>query len=557
MLKNNQPSWWQSIYPFTRGRTARSTTTTNNHFLTPSLPPLVTWSPLLLLLTAILLTGCTTNPRQATQPDRGETVTAFMGDLAASATASGQISAQRVASLSITTPGRVAAVYVRVGDAVQAGDSLMQLETADLILNVTSAEQNLRLSEARLAALNEPPAAADIAAAEAGVASAQANLDDLKAGASPEEIAAAEANLRAAQANLSSATADLATVQASITTAQIEAAHAALLVAQLQQRNAQEANEDNPNEATDRALREANQAVAEAQAQLDALTTGPDQGQLGTAQGSVAAASARVQSSQADLSLAQAGPTAAQIAAAESQLAQAQATLVSLTKGPSDQEITTAEAEVEQARLALAEAQEALAQATLTAPFAGIVTAVHFQEGEIASGAALELVDPDSLEVVLQVDEVDVGQLTPGQPATLILAAWPDEPISSEIVAIAPSATTSTGTALVTYDVHLRLGQTDLPARIGMTADARLVTAQRQNVLLLPNRAIQANRSTGTYTVNLVQGDTVQEVTVQIGLRDDQHTQILSGLNVGDTVRIGNNLPVQTIGPGGGPFGGN
>ncbi len=509
----------------------------------------------LAIAAGLIMNGRSTQARAAAQDS--EIVTAFIGDLAASASASGQVTARQSAALSVKTPGRVKQVHVRVGDAVKAGDVLIRLDSDNLTWNVAATEQNLRLQEANLANLLEEPNAADVTSAEAAVASAQANLDDLLDGPAAVELAASEANVRAAQASLSSAAAQLGTAQDSITESQIAAAEAALLATQLQQKNAQEANDELADEATHTALLSANQAVASAQARLDALQDGPD---TTAAQGSVSSAAARLDGRQADLNLQTAGATEAQIAAAQAQLAQALAALTGLVDGPTTEAVAIAEAEVEQARLALADAEDALAAATITAPFAGVVTAVHVSEGEFASGAVVELVNTANLEVILEVDEVDIGSLFAGQTAAITLETWPDVEIASEVLTIAPSATAG-NSALVNYDVHLSLGETDLPVRVGMTANANLITAQKTDALLVPNQAINADREKGTYSVTLVNGDAAQETPVTIGARDGQYTEITSGLNPGDKLLIGNNLPTQSFGPGedGGrrpPFGG-
>jgi multidrug efflux pump subunit AcrA (membrane-fusion protein) len=67
-----------------------------------------------------------------------------------------------------------------------------------------------------------------------------------------------------------------------------------------------------------------------------------------------------------------------------------------------------------------------------------------------------------------------------------------------------------------------------------MTANADLITSERDNVLLVANRAITADRSAGKYYVHRLNGDTVEEVEVTIGLRDSVHTEITSGLQRGD-----------------------
>jgi HlyD family secretion protein len=222
-----------------------------------------------------------------------------------------------------------------------------------------------------------------------------------------------------------------------------------------------------------------------------------------------------------------------------------------LQNGPSDAERVAAEVAVEGARNTLERAERLLAEATLVAPFDGVITGVNARAGEQAGGVLVEMADLNSLQVALEVDEVDVAQVQVSQTAELTPATWPDERIPAEVAAIAPEATAGD---LITYRVYLDVGETELPLRVGMTADARLVAQQLTGVLLLPNRAIQADRTTGTYSVNLVTTaadgtETIETVPVTIGLRDNRYTQITGGLEEGDVVQIGNALPVESFGP--------
>lgn len=502
---------------------------------------------------AVLLIGSSlnrTNNESAAAQDVA-TAVAFSGDLSASASASGQLLPQREAVLTADTMARVVSVPVRLGDSVQPGDLLVQLDATDLESDLANAQQSVTLAQARLDDLLAPASAAEIASAEAALASAQAQLDDLLAGPSETEIALSEAAIASAQASLASSVADLNSTQSSIDQSQVTAAEANLLAAQQQLESAVEVNEDNPTAATHEARRQAEQAVANAQAQLDELLAGPS---AGAAQSSVAAANARLAGSQIDLDSTLDGATTAEIANAEASVAQAEATLANLLDGPTQEEIRAAEAEAAQAELTLADAEEALTEATIRAPFAGVVTAVYVSEGEIASGPMVELVDGNSLEVVLSVDEVDIGSFVVGQPASITLEAWPEREIESEIVAIAPSASDA-NSALVTYDVHLAYQADDLPTLIGLTANANLITAQRQDVLLVPNAAITPDRAAGKYFVDVQQADgSFRQVEVSIGLRDDENTQITSGLTEGDVLQLVTSQPTQNFG-GPGSFG--
>lgn len=499
----------------------------------------------------ILLAGCAGGSQGATSNDE-QIVTAFTGDLAATASASGKVLPQRSAAIAVETPGIARAVFVQEGEAVEAGAPLVQLETADLEAAVENARHDLALQQANLEDLLADPLPEEVAAAEAAVESARAQLQTLQDGPRPEEIAAAEANLAAAEAGVWASSEQAQQAQSGANESEIARARAQLAAAELELTRAQQANEDNPVFETHQAMVEAQEAVDVARAELDALLAGPNDDSVGAAQAGVGASAAQRDARQAELDQLRAGAGPTQIAAAEATLAQAEAALDALISGPTEEAVRAAEAQVRQAELALEDAEAMLEEATLRAPFAGVVTAVHVQEGELAADLVAEILDTDSLEVVLTVDEADIGALEPGQQATVTLETWPDESFESEIINIAPTASTTAESALVTYAVHLSLDQATRPVRAGMTANANLVTMQREDVLLLPSQAIIADRQAGRYYVDLVldEGDAtpgagvnVERVEVVIGLRDDQNTQILEGLQEGDHVRVNTAAP--------------
>ncbi|MCO5190665.1 MAG: efflux RND transporter periplasmic adaptor subunit [Anaerolineae bacterium] len=518
---------------------------------------------------------------QLTEFQTGEKVVAFVGDLASTATASGRVVPQRDATLAMATSGRVADVLVEVGDVVQQGDILVQLETAALQRSVDTAAQNLVIAEAALEKLLDGATAADIASAQAAVNSAQAALDSAMNGATPQQIAASEANVRAAQANLNAAYANYQSATEGPSDADLISAESNLQAAADRQLAAQRAHEavltctviDLPGGGTREFCAEdeqielaeanaiaANAELAAAQAQYDAVVSGAAQGAINAASGSIAAAQANLEAAQANHELLLQGSTPAQIASAEAQLAQAQATLENVLNGVSAEQITIAEAQVEQARIALQSAENNLAKATLAAPFDGIVTAVYVTEGEAAAGPVIALIDRDSMEVVLSVDEVDLATLELGQEAIVTLEAFPDVEIDSAVIAIAPVSQPGES-GLVSYDVNLTLIETDLPLRVNMTANAQLITSDRENVLLVPNAAITADRTTGKYYVNRVAEDErlgFEQVEVTVGLRDNRNTEITSGLSAGDELIVGTldlTGPFGGPGPGGGPGG--
>ncbi|MBM4464936.1 MAG: efflux RND transporter periplasmic adaptor subunit [Chloroflexi bacterium] len=515
----------------------------------------------------------------AADSEASQFVTAFIGDLSAKTTASGQLLPQREAHLALGIAGRVKEVYVQVGDEVRAGDVLIQLEASSLERAVRSAEQSLAIQEASLTELRRGASEEEITVAKAQLESAKANLTQTQAGLisagsaltkarlAREALADADvtvkANLRSAQATLNSAQAKLAALLKGADAETVEQARLNweqaknnLWKAQLE-RDAVYGNPASPGyvrEQMKAAVANAEIAVRLAEISYLQAQEGATEEAIAAARATVASAETQVANAQAqvddlDNQMAQAEAAVAQVEAqvaqaeagvlqGEAAVAQAEANLAMLLKGPSKEKLAMAEAQVKQAQISLEEAQDNLAKATLKAPFDGIVTAVYVEVGEWASGLAVDLMDSSSLEVVLDVDEIVIGGLAVGQQATITLETWPDEELIGEIVSIAPKATKS-ASEIVTYQVHLSLDAGGLPVRAGMTTNAELVTASRENVLLVPNRAIIADRQTGKYYVNLVQGNTAVKTEVTIGLRDKNHTEITSGLDEGDQLFIG------------------
>lgn len=514
---------------------------------------------------------------QAQLAGTGEVVTAFVGDLSSGTTATGQVEARRTAQLTLASSGTVADVAVQVGDVVEAGDVLLQLDTTDLERAVANAEQSLIIQEANLVTLQAPASAADVASAEASVASAQAQLDDLLTGPGEAEIASGEADVRAAQADVAAASTRLNNLYNGVSDAETQAAQIALNQAQVAATQAAEQHstilatiaggeipvdrlEDAEVAARTQAI-QANADLAAAQETYNNLING-NPNDIATAQASLAVAVAQRNLAQAQYDLMMAPASANQIAAAEASVAQAQANLDKLLRGPSTSQLTSAEVQVENARISLERAQINLANATLVAPFAGVITAVNVQPGELASGILVEMIDNRSLEVVLSVDEVDLSQISVGQETVVTLETWPDEEIAATVATIAPASANETGSSLVTFPVYVSLGATELPIRVGMTANAELELARREGVLLVPNGAIQVDRTTGTYSVIRVQTDaqgvvTYETVEVTIGLRDSAYTEVGSGIEDGDELLIPATTAAEVFqGPGGGPGGG-
>ena len=468
-------------------------------------------------------------------------VQAFVGDLSDTATATGTVISQQQAGLSLQTSGIVERVLVEVGDQVSASDLLVQLDDDALARSVATAEQNLIIQEANLAELQAGASTEDIASAQAAVDSARSSLENVLDGADAGDIEAARASLTAAQYTY----ADLLDGPDADSVAQPEAnmRNAAAAVKKAQASYDEVAHRPNI------AMLPQSLELEQATNNYDAALASYNSAVEGASTDQIEQARASMEQASTNLQKLLDSPTDAELAAAEAQLAQSEASLANLTDGASAEQLAIAQAQVAQARINLEAARDDFAKTSLLAPFDGVVTAVHVAEGEMASGLAVEVVDTNSLEVLLDVDEVDIGELAVGQPAVVTLETWPEVEIPGDIRTIAPQSTNNTS-AIVSYEVYLSLGETDLPVRVGMTANADLITASKSNALLVPSQAITSDRDAGRYFVNLASFDAngalqTRQVEVTVGLKDNDNTEITGGINAGDQLTV-NSISAST-----------
>ena len=179
------------------------------------------------------------------------------------------------------------------------------------------------------------------------------------------------------------------------------------------------------------------------------------------------------------------------VRSAKSQVQSAKTTLDNLLTPRAEKQIQAA-TQLEQSRLSLVQAQQNLANATLIAPFDGVVTIVNITAGGASgSGAAIELADMSQLHVDVLVDETQISTVKPDQKTQFTLDALPGITLTGQVTGIDPAGVVSQG--VVNYNVHVNLDPTTAPVRLDMTANANIIAELRQNVLAVPNAAIQTS----------------------------------------------------------------
>ncbi len=462
--------------------------------------------------------------RQAQPTASLRTAPVTRGSIEAVVSATGNVAAEWSQTLVFSTSGRVAEVLVKEGDPVEADQVLARLDAGDLELALKQAEAALRVSEAQFAKVQAGPSPEDLAAAdvavqiaeagvksaEASVAAAQANLERVKAGASAEDIAIAERRVEEAKNSLWGAQSQRDAICGRVRFG----------VPQSDCDNAQ---------ATVQRLEE---SVRIAQLQLEQLRAGPKQTEINAAQ-------------------AQLSQALAQLESARAQVRRAEVDRERLAKGASPEDIAIAQAQVEQARLNVEVARKRLRDLELRAPAAGVLATWAPRVGDLVSpGAPVgTLISPTKYYIKVAIDESEIGRLRVGQPVHVSLDAFPNMPLSGTVGRISLSGTSAQG--IVTYDVRVDLDAQDLPLRPMMTAVLDIVVETKENVLLVPNRALRRDKD-GIY-VEVVENGVPKRINVQVGVSNAEVTEVLAGLEEGQEV-------VTTVQRenvfSGGPFGG-
>lgn len=358
----------------------------------------------------------------------------------------------READLSVATNGIVKAIMVEEGDYVEAGQPLLQLNDERLQAALAQSEANLANAEANLAELLAPPKAEEIAKYQASITSAQASLQTVLDGASNAEIAAKEASLANAAAEMRIAQSDY----------------------------------DEEKWRTDIAMRsealeleKATNNYNAAKADLDDLLTEADRSD-------VASANANIVSAQSDLEL--------------------------LLIGAGNEAIQAAKATVSANQASVRDAQSALNEATLVAPFSGIVAAVNSEIGEqISSGAAaIQLADITEWRIETEdLTELDVVNVVHGDSVEVSFDALDKVILNGTVKNIKPLGENNQGD--ITYTVLVELEEQDERLRWNMSAEANIRANEDGRVaagqaatasqLLLSENAAQNQTSSSSLTV--------------------------------------------------------
>lgn len=240
------------------------------------------------------------------------------------------------------------------------------------------------------------------------------------------------------------------------------------------------------------------------------------------------------------------------LAAAEINLKEKEKSLADLKAGADELDIRNKKNVVQQKEDALAVANENLASCYIRAPFGGVIAGVYIKKGDsVSSGSKLFTLSSDQKIADITLNEIDVSKIEIGQKATVIFDAVEGLTITGEVAEIDTIGTVSQG--VVSYVAKVVFDTQDERVKPGMSVSATIIAGAKTDALMVANSGVKSQGD--NYFVQMPQGKDaqMQELTnsagvslslplvnqaVEIGISNDEFTEITSGLKEGDIVVV-------------------
>ena len=466
----------------------------------------------------------------------------------ASVTSSGNLVPAVQSNVNFKVAGTLTEIYVHVGDHVTAGQKLAQIDSAPEQQALLQAQANLAVAAANLQSTQTPLTPDQVTQLQDSVSLAQQGYYDA-----------------VNQANLTNS-ADAAAVTAD--QVQVTSDEQALTFNATYQADLQTAATDKS--ALDAAISVFDADGCKAQAFPYSGVCVTDYSAVVTAQSNYTVAKTAVdtfpgvsqlQADQAKLAQDTAKQRADRVTGQHS-VNQSAASLTSARDQLKTQteikpnQVASARAQLQTAQAAVASAEQNVRDTTLYAPIDGDVDSINGVVGETvspgggttaeapggqvplpAAGTAssfMVVANVSGMDVVVPFAESDAARVAFGQDVTLTFDAVPNLTISGKVIAVASSATVSSG--VVNYYATITLNTGDASLKQGMTANATVTVSRAANALTVPNLAI--SHLGGQAYVMVYAGGKQTQTPVDTGVVGDQFTEITGGVNEGEQIVI-------------------
>ncbi len=450
--------------------------------------------------------------------------------------ASGRLRGELETSVGARLSGRVASVFVREGDRVRAGQTLARLDDEVLRSQLAQAQDALLTARASLAQTNDAIRTAQSQVAVASRKPLPSDVTRLKADTN-QAVAIAVARLTGAKQKFISAQGRLAELKKGPREEEIDATEAQVRQSEASQAQAERDKNRQAQLAREGAVSQASADQAEtsywvarrtlenAQARLRQLKAGTRPEQLEQAEADVRTAESEVRAAEATL----AGARASGNAQLTSLLASPRIEDVTVSRNrvsESERAHEVAQARLVEAERALEVAKKRLDDVVVAAPFEGTITQVVTEAGGVTgpNAALVRLVRTSVPEIRIDLDEVNLGKLKPGQVAVVSCDAYPGQTFAAKVRELGAQIDTERGT------VEVRLTPIAPPnwLRPGQTLSVNIKLGEPTQRLVIPLTAVTTIG--GISTIFVAEGGEVKKKTITVGPPGPEGVPVLEGV---------------------------
>ncbi len=462
----------------------------------------------------------------------------------------GQVEKGEKINLSFQNAGKIEKIYVEVGENVKKGDILAKLETNNLKIQLQDAKAALSLVQAQLNKLLAGASQEEIKVAQTKVENSQVSLDTAKQNLD-DAYEDAVNNLNDSYLKAYGAQNSVAAIQRTyfITSDQegvrvkenkeaIEAAVSAIrsYLTEVQNNPTKENIDLNLNQIKNElsdifnylaVIREACEAPS-----YRSVVSSTDKSSLDTQRTNINTAITNVVNSQQSIS-----SDKLSIESAELDLQTAKDSLAVVQAPARQEDVDLYRAQVDQANAQVDLLENQNQESILKSPVDGQIAEINKRVGEtiqpVLQDSVITLLPASPYDITADIYEEDVVKMKIDNEVEISLVAFPDQTFKGKVISIYPAENLIDG--VVYYKVIVAIDQPPEGIRSGMTADLQIKTASKENVLIVPEGAIQ--KRNGRTIVELSQNGKVEEREIQVGLQgSDGMTEAVSGLEEGEKV---------------------
>ncbi len=223
------------------------------------------------------------------------------------------------------------------------------------------------------------------------------------------------------------------------------------------------------------------------------------------------------------------------INSAENTYNKAKVDLEKLTASPRPVDIAVYQADVDRYKANVTEYASKLRDASIIAPFDGVVAKIDARIGELVNTekVIVTLINPQGLQIEIDVPETDISKVNTIDPVQISLDALPEESFEGQIVEIDSGKTLIDG--VVYYKIKILFEGDNNEIKSGMSGEAIIQTEKKENVLNIPQRAVVSRN--GNKYVRILNGKDIIEKQISTGLKGSNgEIEVLGGLTEGEEI---------------------